>query len=454
VAVAEGGDGTQTRFMRKFSDRADAGRQLASHMDFLRGQDVVVLGLPRGGVPVAFEVADALQAPLDILLVRKLGVPFHPELAFGAIGEGGVRALNRSVMREARLGGKEMAAVENKERAELQRRSERFRGDHPPISLKGRIAVIIDDGIATGSTARAACQVARAKGASRVVLGVPVGAGDTAMEFAKYADEVVCLETPVPYFAVGQGYRNFAQTSDDEVAALLNRARRSFGAAVTAGNDDPALRDEEIRVTAGQISVAGHLTIPRHPKGVIVFAHGSGSSRHSPRNRYVAEVLNKAGFATVLFDLLTPEEERNRANVFDIALLASRLVHVTAWLASQPDTASLPVGYFGASTGAGAALAAAAHPGVKVAAVVSRGGRPDLARDSLREVHAPTLLIVGGRDEMVLNLNRQARAAIPAECEVAVVPGATHLFEEPGTLEQVAVLAREWFVDHLAHAEQ
>ena len=454
MAVAEGGDSTQTRLMRKFTDRADAGRQLASRMDFLRGQDVVVLGLPRGGVPVAFEVADALEAPLDILLVRKLGVPFHPELAFGAIGEGGVRVLNRSVMREARLSGREMAAVEDKERAELQRRSERFRGDHPPISLKGRIAVIIDDGIATGSTARAACQVARAKGASRVVLGVPVGAGDTATEFAKYADEVVCLETPVPYFAVGQGYRNFAQTSDDEVAALLNRARRSFGAAAKAGNDDPPLRDEEIQVTAGQVSVAGHLTIPRHPKGVIVFAHGSGSSRHSPRNRYVAEVLNNAGFATVLFDLLTPDEERNRANVFDIALLASRLVHVTGWLASQPDTASLPVGYFGASTGAGAALAAAAHPGVKVAAVVSRGGRPDLAGDSLREVHAPTLLIVGGRDEMVLKLNRQARAAIPAECEVAVVPGATHLFEEPGTLEQVAVLAREWFVDHLAHPEQ
>ena len=401
---------------------------------------------------MAFEVARALEAPLDVLLVRKLGVPFHPELAFGAIGEGGVRVLNRSVMSDARLSGRQMAAVEDKERAELQRRCERFRGDHPPISLKGRVAVIIDDGIATGSTARAACQVARAKGASRVVLGVPVGANDIANEFAEYADEVVCLETPVPYFAVGQGYRNFAQTSDDEVAALLNRARRSFGAAAKAGTGDPPLRDEEIQVTAGQVSVAGHLTIPQRATGVVVFAHGSGSSRHSPRNRYVAEVLNNAGFATVLFDLLTPEEEGNRANVFDIALLASRLVYVTAWLASQPDTASVPVGYFGASTGAGAALAAAAHPGVKVAAVVSRGGRPDLARDSLREVHAPTLLIVGGRDELVLELNRQARAAIPAECEIAVVPGATHLFEEPGTLEQVAMLARDWFIDHLAHS--
>jgi putative phosphoribosyl transferase len=231
---------------------------------------------------------------------------------------------------------------------------------------------------------------------------------------------------------------------------LLDRARSDFRA-LDGAHDSPP-RDEEIRVPAGPVSVAGHLTIPRHPRGVVVFAHGSGSSRNSPRNRRVAKVLSDAGFATVLFDLLTPNEERNRANVFDIGLLASRLVDVTGWLAGQPDTASLPVGYFGASTGAGAALAAAAHPGVKVAAVVSRGGRPDLAGKSLYEVHAPTLLIVGGRDETVLKLNRQAQAAIPAECELAVVPGATHLFQEPGTLEQVAVLARDWFIDHLAHS--
>jgi putative phosphoribosyl transferase len=452
LAIPLGRNSIQTGLMKRFNDRADAGRQLASRVDFLRGQDVVVLGLPRGGVPVAFEVAKALGAPLDVLLVRKLGVPLHPELAFGAIGEGDVRVINRSVMREARLSEKEMGAVETKQWAELQRRSERFRGDHDRISLKGRIAVIIDDGIATGATAQAACQVAHAEGASRVVLAIPVGATDTAKKFAEYADEVVCLETPVPYFAVGQGYRDFAQTSDDEVVALLNRARSTFGAVARAGADDPPLRDEEVQVTAGPVSVAGHLTIPKHPKGVVVFAHGSGSSRNSPRNRYVAEVLNKAGFATVLFDLLTPDEEGNRANVFDIALLARRLVDVTGWLAGQPDTASLPLGYFGASTGAGAALAAAAHPSVKVAAVVSRGGRPDLAGESLSEVHAPTLLIVGGRDVMVLKRNRQAQAAIPAECKVAVVPGATHLFQEAGRLEQVAVLARDWFIDHLAHS--
>lgn len=186
----------------------------------------------------------------------------------------------------------------------------------------------------------------------------------------------------------------------------------------------------------------------------MVFAHGSGSSRHSIRNRYVAEVLTGAGFATLLFDLLTPEEERNRANVFDIELLASRLIDVTGWLATQPDTASLPVGYFGASTGAGAALVAAADPRVNVRAVVSRGGRPDLAGDSLGSVVAPTLLIVGGRDQVVLELNQRAQAVIPGKCQLTVVPGATHLFEEPGTLEQVAKLACDWFIDTCAAQAQ
>lgn len=209
------------------------------------------------------------------------------------------------------------------------------------------------------------------------------------------------------------------------------------------------LRDDEVMVEAAGAVVAGHLTVPQQPRAIVVFAHGSGSSRHSHRNLYVADVLNAAGLATLLFDLLTPEEERDRANVFDIGLLARRLVDVTLWLRGAQDAAGLPVGYFGASTGAGAALSAAADPQVEVFAVVSRGGRPDLAGALLGRVRAPTLLIVGSRDETVLDLNRQAAAAMTAECRIAVVPGATHLFEEEGTLEQVAVLAREWFTDHL-----
>jgi pimeloyl-ACP methyl ester carboxylesterase len=212
---------------------------------------------------------------------------------------------------------------------------------------------------------------------------------------------------------------------------------------------DGFLRDDDVAVESAGATVTGRLTIPREPRGVVVFAHGSGSSRHSPRNRFVAEVLQAAGLGTLLFDLLTDAEERDRANVFDIDLLAARLAGVTGWLRSARGAAGLPVGYFGASTGAGAALRAAADPGVDVFAVVSRGGRPDLAGEALRRVSAPTLLIVGSRDDVVLDLNRQAAAQVPGECEVVVVDGATHLFEEPGTLEQVALLARQWFTDHL-----
>lgn len=195
--------------------------------------------------------------------------------------------------------------------------------------------------------------------------------------------------------------------------------------------------------------VAGHLTVPENACGVVLFAHGSGSSRHSPRNRYVAVRLNEAGFATMLFDLLTVEEEQDRANVFDIELLAHRLLDVAGWVQMRPDVAALPVGYFGASTGAGAALWAAADPAARVSAVVSRGGRPDLAGPKLGSVRAPTLLIVGGHDDVVIELNRRAQERLVCENRLEVVPGATHLFEEPGALEQVADHAADWFAVHL-----
>jgi putative phosphoribosyl transferase len=207
-------------------------------------------------------------------------------------------------------------------------------------------------------------------------------------------------------------------------------------------------------VAAGPVRLAGHLTVPGHPLGVVVFVHGSGSSRQSPRNRHVAEVLREAGLATLLFDLLTPAEERYRVNVFDVELLAGRLALVGAWVRGQPECRSLPQGWFGASTGAAAALWAAAEPAADVAAVVSRGGRPDLAGPRLGAVRAPTLLVVGGQDDVVLELNERAAARLGCVHRLVVVPGATHLFEEPGTLEAVAHLARDWFVAHLSRARQ
>ena len=209
----------------RFRDRSDAGRRLASRLQFLRGEDVVVLGLPRGGVPVAAEVARTLGAPLDVILVRKLGVPAQPELGLGAIGESGARVINLEVVRYAHVSEDQIAQVEVKERAELQRRAQRFRGDVPHESLAGRTAVIVDDGIATGSTARAACQVARALGAATVVLAVPVAPPSANRTLRGDADEVICLEMPERFQAIGEWYEDFAQTSDEEVVALLRAAR-------------------------------------------------------------------------------------------------------------------------------------------------------------------------------------------------------------------------------------
>jgi len=441
-----------------FVDRVDAGRRLADRLQHLRGQDVVVLGLPRGGVPVAFEVAQALDAPLDVIVVRKLGVPFQPELGMGAIGEDGVRIINHEIVQLAHVTDAELAEVEQRERAELERRARRFRGDRPRVALAGKTAVVVDDGIATGSTARAACQVARAQGASRVVLAVPVAPSGWTARLEGVADELVCLETPEPFFAIGQWYADFSQTADEDVVDCLDRHATAPAVAAAAGTPtaaaDPPGRDEEVEVQAGPVRLAGHLTLPERLAGVVVFAHGSGSSRHSPRNRFVAGVLNDAALGTLLFDLLTVEEEYDRANVFDIELLARRLVDVTGWLRAQPGVRGLPIGYFGASTGAAAALWASAADDVDVAAVVSRGGRPDLAGPKLAVVTAPTLLIVGGEDHIVLDLNRGAQTRLPCENRLAIVPGATHLFEEPGTLQVAAELARDWFVAHLAAAPQ
>jgi dienelactone hydrolase len=210
---------------------------------------------------------------------------------------------------------------------------------------------------------------------------------------------------------------------------------------------------QEVVVTANGTELPGRLAIPAGAEGVVVFAHGSGSSRHSPRNRYVASELEARGLGTLLMDLLTPDEEavdlRTAEFRFNIPLLADRVVGAVDWMAAREETAGLAAGCFGASTGAAAALIAAAARPELVRAVVSRGGRPDLAMEFLPAVKAPTLLIVGGRDEPVIVMNRQAQDELRCETELAIVPGATHLFEEPGTLEEVARLAGEWFVRHL-----
>ena len=205
----------------------------------------------------------------------------------------------------------------------------------------------------------------------------------------------------------------------------------------------------EVQIPAGRAMLSGNLTIPENAIALVLFAHGSGSSQHSPRNQFVARKLNGAGLGTLLFDLLTPAEEaldvHTREHRFNISLLAERLVHATKWTCQQEETRDLNIGYFGSSTGGAAALVAAAEIPQDIGAVVSRGGRPDLAGDALPKVQAPTLLIVGGNDDVVIELNEMARAQMRCEVKLEIISGATHLFEEPGALEQVAKLASDWF---------
>jgi putative phosphoribosyl transferase len=359
-------------------------------------------------------------------------------------------------MRALDVSEEELRGLVAEKRAEVDERVRRLRRGGPPLDIRGRTVIVVDDGIATGGTARAALQALRGRGAGTLVLAVPVGASESLDELASVADEVVCLHPEEFFLAVGLWYEDFTPTTDDDVAEFLERARierESSGSPRTKSERVRATVDRDVRIPAGGQALEGRLTIPFGSRGVVIFAHGSGSSRHSPRNVRVATELQRAGLGTLLLDLLTSEEERIDAETaqlrFDIALLASRLVVATDWVCEDAGRGHPRIGYFGASTGAAAALVAAAERPDSVHAVVSRGGRPDLAETSLRSVTAPTLLLVGSLDVEVLELNRQALQGLACLSELEVVSGATHLFEEPGTLEHVARSAARWFVRYL-----
>jgi putative phosphoribosyl transferase len=428
-----------------FTDRASAGELLAERLSEYRTRRPVIVGLPRGGVAVAAVVARTLHADLDIAVVRKIGAPGNPELAIGAVGEGGVVVENAELVSSLRMQDSDFSRRAAAAADEVRARVERLRADRTLTPVRGRLVIIVDDGIATGATAEAAVAIMRARGAAEVVVAAPVGAPESIARISRVADRVVCVDIPPWLGGVGAWYRDFTPVSEDEIARWLHPMQQEEDGPEKA--EDMRIREVAIRGDHHLI-LPGTLRAPADPIGIVVFAHGSGSSRMSQRNRFVAERLGTRGLATLLFDLLTEDEGRDHANVFDLGLLSTRLLAAARWVTNEEALSALPLGFFGASTGAGAALLATSELKRRVAAVVSRGGRPDLVLPVLPDVTAPTLLIVGGRDELVIEMNRRALTELGGPKELVIVPGATHLFEEPGALEQVAELASSWFARH------
>lgn len=429
-----------------FHDREDAARRLIDVLVQYKAARPVVLVIPRGAVPMGRLIADALDGELDVLLVRKLGAPGNPEMAIGAVDEQGTVTLNE----HAQWAGGDEAYVSREAQRQLAligERRARYRPGLAPLALTGRTVIVIDDGLATGSTMIAALKSARARGAGYLVCAVPVAADDSLAQAARFADAVVCLATPWPFMAVGQHYLDFTGVTDEQVIQVL-------AADPSAASPSPVeVPSYPVHIPAGGIVLPGDLASPAAPRGLVVFAHGSGSSRYSSRNRFVAAALHRRGFATLLFDLLNLQEDRNTSARFDIALLAQRLESALDWARRESSQRMLPIGLFGASTGAAAALRVAAARPIEVAAVVLRGGRPDLAgTQALTQVRTHTLLIVGGDDRQVLELNRAAKVQMRDWAELIVIPGASHLFEEPGALEQMTAVAADWFGQRLQRA--
>ena len=362
IGVGADGDATsagQCRYM-VFENRRDAGRWLSDLLRPMAAERPIVIALPRGGVPVAVEVARALDAPLDLLMVRKLGAPQDPELGIGAVAEDGTAVVDTALARRVGLTQEDFDRILGVELRELRRRMERFRDGRPPIDVRGRTVILVDDGLATGLSDLAAVRALRERGAGRIVVAVPVGSRDAVAMLRRAADEVVCHTIPADLIGVGRWYRDFAQVTDDEVLALLAQAGVPTPPPAADPPEEPA---GQVVIDLGGVRLYGDLALPPGAHGLVIFAHGSGSSRLSPRNRMVARRLEDAGLATLLFDLLAGQEEGRRDLVFDIPLLAGRLEAVTRWAQRSPSSRGLPIGYFGASTGAAAALRAAAALG-------------------------------------------------------------------------------------------
>ena len=440
-----------------YADRAEAGRAVATALGALGGvtrrRDLIVLGLPRGGMAVARTVADALGAPLEALVARKLGVPGMSEVAFGAIAEGRRRAVADSVWWYLGLPRRVVAPIVDRERTELRRRARLYRAGAPLPTLRGRTVVLVDDGLASGTTLRAAALAVRRHRPGRVIAAVPVASAMHCDDVRATVDELVTTATPEPFGMVSAWYDDFAPVSDAQVLRLLGRSSAAHPEMLDARPD--TTEEHEITIPVGQGGTAepgrltGDLGLPNgRPAGLVILAHGGGSSRNSYRNRYLAGRLRQGGWATMRVDLLL-EHEQAEDDVtgdarFDIGRIAGRLRRATEWAARTRAPGAERLVLFGASTGAAAALVVAAARPDLVSGVASRGGRVDLAGPSLPAVRAPVLMIVGGADTDTLQRSRVSAPRLGGRTRLDVIRGAGHTFEEPGAVGAVGEHVVRW----------
>jgi len=446
-------------------DREHGGRLLARALGYVRAEAPIVLGVARGGVPVALEVARALDAPLDLMTVQKVGAAEFPEYTIAAVAEDGAVYVRREALREVGMTDADVVQLTEGAAVEIVRRVRAYRGDAHLPDLAGRTVVVVDDGVATGATACAAARAVRRRGAARVVFGAPVIAAAAAPVLRYEFDEVVALDWPRPFVAIGIWYELFERVSDEAVVECIRlggehlpkrEADRIWDGEASRGvaGEHPATLPREVLAIPCQGASPGFLdadlVVPIGAKGIVVFS--TGSTRESPRYRLISRALHHVGLATLRCDLLTLTERRATRLPVDPNVLTSRIATAIRWISAYPPARGMHRGLYGAGAGAEAALVAVARDQELIEAVVVRAGQLDAVPAlTLASILAPVLLVVGSRDESVLSANRAALAHL-ATADLAVVPGATDLFGEPGALEAVARLAADWFKRWLERA--
>lgn len=421
----------------RFAHRRDAGAQLACRLGFLRAAHPVVVAVSPGGAAVAFEIAQRLDAPLDIVGVHALEAPLQPGIVIGVVGEHGVRVLNRGLVKRLSVASSWLDTETTRASRAMRDEVGRLRNGLASQPVRSRTVVLVDDGSTVGLTVTAAVEVLRRSGAARIVFATPVVVASVLRSLRGHVAEVVYQEQVAGHVAVGRWFRDFHPVSHTKVRRLL---------AVAAGLQPDLACEIAVRGDGGVLM--GNLAVPVGAHGLVIFPHGRLGGRRSRHSRMIATHLGRAGFGTLLVDLLTPWESAQHHASLDVRLLADRLFAVTRWAVAQPELSHLPVGYFATGATAAAALMAAAEVNL-VGAVVSCGGRPDLAAGWLPQVNTPTLLIVGTRDTALRSENLRAGKALPAAAELATVPGTSQRFDQPTTLDEVTDLATMWFVHHL-----